>query len=118
MGRDLLVLHASDDPQAASQLDSSNIKPLGTRKQILSIIKALFPDTDVSDPKWVIVTRPNYSLRFSMSDQEPVDALLVTVHGEEIAVDDVNRLANATGWRVFDSSRGEFLDMTTDRSTV
>ena len=111
MGRDLLILNTSDDLKATLQLDGIATKPLGTRKQVLSIIKAVFPDIDVSDPQWVIVTRPTYSLTFDMSEHEPVDVLLVTVHGEEIAVDDVRRLSKATGWRIFDSTRGEFLEM-------
>ena len=110
MGRDLIVLNIPERIETVSQLGDGPLEPLGSRDRVLDMISAVFPDIDTSDPKWIIATRQEYSLSFSIGGEEPVEVLLITIHGSQAALDEVKRLCELNGWRAFDSAEGEFID--------
>ena len=110
MSRDLLMLNVLGAVESVSQLTGSSLRPLGSRDHVLNVIREAFPNTDVSDPKWIVVARQDYSLSFSLGSEEPLEALLITVHGKSGALNEIKRLCRLTHWRAYDSSIGEFLN--------
>ena len=109
MGRDFLMLNLPEAVKSISQLAEDLVRPLGSHDYVLEMLSAAFPDTDVSDPGWIFVTHRDYSLSFSLGHDEPVEVLLITVHGKQSALDEIRRFCGRTGWRAFDSSTGDFL---------
>lgn len=112
MSWEILLLNVPDHIKAASDLQADSIVPLGTRNSILEVLRCAFSDLDTSDSHWLILVRKDYSLRFSMTHSEPIEALLVTIHGTIEAIQELERLCIISGWRAFDSASGEFLQFT------
>ncbi len=109
MSWEILLLNVPDHVKAASDLQVDSVSPLGTENSILEVLRCAFADLDTSDPNWVILVRNDYSLRFNMTHNEPIEALLVTIHGTIEAIQELERLCTISGWRAFDSASGEFL---------
>lgn len=111
MSRDLLVLNIPDKISPFLQNTDIFLTPLGSREYVLKIIQKAFPEIDISDPVWIVLAHQDYSLRFSLGDEEPIDAMLITVHGKQNAFNEIKHLCELANWRAVDSSTGELLDL-------
>jgi hypothetical protein len=110
MGWDVLVLKIPPAVKTVSQLADMSTEPLGPQGHVLSVIEAAFPDSDVSDPRWIVVTTDSYSIEISLIQAIEVEALMLHIHGTLVAIEAIERLCAVGGWRAFDSATGEFLD--------
>jgi hypothetical protein len=110
MGWDVIVLQTAPVVSTVSQLGDQSIKPLGSRDSVLNIIETVFPDTDVSDPGWIVIATDSYSIEISLIEAVQVESLMLHIHGSSAAIDAIARLCKVSGWQAFDTAAGEFLD--------
>jgi hypothetical protein len=102
----LNVVRVNDETE---EPDLSAAQPLGALDHVLNLIVKAFPDIDVSDTAWVILTRAGYSLTFNFNGREPVQSLTIGVHGDRLALDDIKHFCSVTGWAGFDTGTGEYI---------
>lgn len=89
--------------------DALDIAPLGSREAILTLLTSLYPDADRSDPTWICLERDEFVIEFMLDDKDPIDALGLRIHGGNQAMDVAKELCARTGWRAYDTSRGDFI---------
>ena len=79
-------------------------EPLGTRAEVISIIKELFPDADASDPTWIIV--PSYSsTEIILGNDDPVYSIGLRSASREM----IQHIYQRTGWRGLHPSTGQIV---------
>ena len=110
MGWDLIVLQTASTISTVSQLTDQSVEPLGSKDRVLNIVKTVFPDSDVSDPGWIVISTDSYSIEISLIEAAQVESLMLHIHGSSAAIDAIERLCEAGGWRAFDTAAGEFLE--------
>jgi hypothetical protein len=110
MGWDILILNVPNHNQTVPDLTDTPVVPLGTRTEVIRAIQSAFPESDVSDPSWIVVDDKNYSLQISVYQGDPVEAVMINIHGDTGALDALRLLCEATGWRAFDSVEGNWVN--------
>ena len=110
MGWDLTVLNIREYPGKLEGLMYDSVIPLGSRDDVVSTIQNAFPEADISDPSWIVVTHLDYSLEFEVGDEEIVDYMSLHVHGNKESVVAISRLAWKSGWAFLDAAIGDFID--------
>lgn len=110
MSWDVLILNVAAEVESATQLNDQSVKPLGTRLDVLRNIRQAFPNLDVSDPKWIVITEADYSIQASLVEDDVVQSILLNVHGSARSLDAIGHLCDVAHWRAFDSAAGEFID--------
>lgn len=109
MSRDIVILSVDRRSDETDEPDLSTVRPLGPLDHVLSSIVKAFPEIDVSDTSWIILTRAGYSLAFNFNGREPVQSLTISIHGDQIALEDLRHFCNSTGWVGFDATTGEYI---------
>jgi hypothetical protein len=109
MSWDVLILNVAVEIESAIQLDAQSVRPLGTRSDVLWVMRQAFPNLDVSDSKWMVITEADYSIQASLIEDDVVQSILLNVHGSARSLDAIRRLCEVAHWRAFDSAAGEFV---------
>lgn len=111
MSWDLLLMPVPDESAAVDELPEDHDGPsLGQRAQVLAALTGTMPDADLSDPAWGVLEGPTWSLEINVSDSDPVDAIMLQVHGTgDDVLTVVHRLADAVGGVVMDCAGDELL---------
>ncbi len=84
--------------------------PLGSHDEVVAAIGAVFPATDASDPTWLTVEDPRYSIEFGIGSDDPVTTLALHVRGDDSVIAPIAQLTDRLGARAIDSWTGEFFD--------
>ncbi len=84
--------------------------PLGSREEVIRAIVNVFPESDTSDPTWLTLVTPHYSIDFGLGAEDPVMSLSLHVGGDESVVAPITELINLLGARAIDSWTGQFFD--------
>ncbi len=110
MGWDLIVLRVPDYVKAVADLRDHAALALGSRDDVLRTISAAFPQADTSNPVWVVVDGEGYTLELNIGEKEPIESLMIFVHGSAEAIRAIEHLCVRGGWRAFDTAAGDFID--------
>lgn len=92
--------------------------PLGTAAEVLAAIRATFPQADASDPTWVTVKTPAYSIDLGVGTEDPVSTVALHIRGDDSVVEKVAELIDRLGARAIDSWTGEFFDAETALDSI
>jgi len=76
--------------------------PIPPREEIVRIIRDILPTADVSDPSWVRVDGPDFSVEVSLGDQVPLTTFACHIRGGDAAIGFVAELLDALQLRAFD----------------
>lgn len=115
MGWDLTIINVVDGSKTIEEIGEDSVEPVGNRERVISLIKKIFPDANVSDSSWITVHRKSYSLEFSLSQQEWIDSFMVHIHGnDEKVVDAIAEFCLASGWSALDAAIGNLIDFSSD----
>ena len=87
--------------------------PLGSAAEVVAAIKAVFAEADASDPTWLPVETPAYSIELGVGTDDPVSTIALHVVGDDSVVPKVAELIDRLGARAIDSWTGEFFDAET-----
>ncbi len=91
---------------------------LGTKSDVISQLKKVFPDIKFSDPDWGYIQRPNFSIEFNFGKEDPLDFLGLRVLGNEAAnevvIAGIQAICVSTSWRAYDTTTGLFIDFDND----
>ena len=109
MSRDIIVFNIADKQGFTASEPLRSMVPLGLQQDVISKIKEAFPEIDISDSKWIILSRRNYSLAFGFFGKDLVESLSISIHGEEDAIADVKHLCSVSGWYAIDPLTGELV---------
>ncbi len=110
MGWDVILLNVPSGARTIARLPDGGVIPLGSREEVLAAIGRAFPELDLTDPSWLVLSSDAYAVEFSVGPNQSVDSLMLHVHGDSRAIAIVQRLCEAGKWRAFDTSAGEFID--------
>ncbi|MFI5381435.1 MAG: hypothetical protein ACHRHE_19225 [Tepidisphaerales bacterium] len=84
---------------------------LGPANEVRRLISAIFTDVDWSEPNWGRSEQDGHTIEFSIGADDPVEALMLHVHGGGDPVAAICRLCAAYHWEAMDCSSGEWLDL-------
>jgi len=84
--------------------------PLGTHAEVLAAVVAVFPAVDATDPTWLTVESPAYSIELGIASDDPVTTVTLHVRGDESVIPPIAQLIDRLGARAIDSWTGEFFD--------
>lgn len=101
------IVRAQDIPENFSST-------LGPQPQVLSVIAAILPGLDLSDPAWGILDGQDFSIEFNIGCSDPVDTIMLHVRGGEAAIDPIRHICEHTGWRALDLNIGDFINFSGD----
>lgn len=92
--------------------------PLGRRHEVVSTILSIFPDADATDPTWLTLRTPDYTVSFGTGTEDIVTGLTLHVRGDESVIAPIAQLIDRLGARAIDSFTGEFFDVATARESI
>ncbi len=92
--------------------------PLGRRQEVVNVILSIFPDADATDPTWLTLQKPGYTISFGTGTEELVTGLTLHVRGDESVIAPIAQLIERLGARGIDSFTGEFFDPATARESI
>jgi hypothetical protein len=87
---------------------------IGSRAQVASTLRELFPAADTSDPAWIVIDGDDFSIEVSTGDHEQCTGFMLHVRGGDTAVQPVMQIAKHFELRALDCSTGEFMDAMVD----
>lgn len=106
------ALHVADIPDDFEPL------PLGTRDEVAKTILSLFPAADATDPTWLELETPAYSIHFGLGTEEEVTCMALHIRGDESVIPMIAQLIDRLGARAVDSFSGEFFDPATAAESI
>jgi hypothetical protein len=89
---------------------------IGSRSEVASSLRKLFPAANASDPAWVVIHGEDFSIEVSTGDNDYCSRLMLYVGGGDGAVQAVMQIAQHFQMRALDCSTGEFMDAVPDPS--
>lgn len=101
------ALHVADIPDDFEPL------LLGTRTEVAKTILSVFPTADASDPTWLELQTPAYSINFGLGTENDVTCIALHIRGDESVIPAITTLIDRLGARAVDSFTGEFFDPVT-----
>ena len=108
-------LFAQDFPKVASvdQIpDDFRPSPVGARDALIAKVKAVFLDSDFSDPSWGLLERDGWSIEINLGEDAICEDFALHVRGGGPgAIHGVGVILDATGSRAIDAQTGEFFDV-------
>jgi hypothetical protein len=103
MSWDIFIQDIPEGATSAGDIpDDFEPRPLGSRSDIVRRIREVVPAAHFSDPSWGSFDGPDFSIEFSIGDDEEVTSFAMHVRGGDIAAGVVADLLNQCGWRAFD----------------
>lgn len=105
-----IVLMKSDRATMAELFDHSVPPPLGDGEEVRSKLTAAAPTIHFHEPTWAQLQGDGWSIDLTVGSEEPVESVLLHVHGGAETLETVRRMAEALGARALDCSTGTFID--------
>ena len=106
MSWDAVLLRTKGKPTSIEEMEEL---PLGKRADVLAAIRAEFPTVKTQGSQ-LIYSDGELSIEFVFQGRNPVESVMLEVHGAGDPITPVLRLATANGWVVLDLSSSELLD--------
>jgi hypothetical protein len=95
-------------PADATTSALATAPPLGTYAEVTALLAELLPGSTMDDGGRLTFRRQDYAIEIWMAQGDPVPSATLTLVGQPSIVA-IRRLLRRTGWRVYDSARGEFI---------
>lgn len=112
MSWDILIQDLPKDAQSVEDIpDNFQPRPLGPRAEVIARIQALLPETDFSDPTWGLLDKPDFSIEFSMGEEDMCNSIMLHVRGGGEAMATIARLLEHLQLRAIDCQAGEFFSL-------
>ncbi|GAK53816.1 hypothetical protein U14_05090 [Candidatus Moduliflexus flocculans] len=83
---------------------------LCSRTYLEDMLLSLFPTIDNHDKSWMVLQEDSFSIEFNSGKDDPVESLMLHVHGEEDALHVIKKICDHTGWKALDCTSGDFID--------
>ncbi|CUI04123.1 hypothetical protein [Massilia antarctica] len=111
MSWDVLVCKFSRTYTHVDQIGNhESFVPMGSRAEIQAAISDLFADTGWSDPTCGDYQGPAGSVGFNLSDDDPVNSVMLHVRAGEAIIAPIVALCLRHGWQAMDTSAGTFVE--------
>ena len=114
MSWDVVIMNVPEGIESPAELPDDFESNLGTAESFLSLLNSLFPEIDLSDPTWGILDGPDFSIEFSIGENDPIESVMLHVRGSDQAIQPIQRLCQAGSWRALDMGDGEFIDFSAE----
>jgi hypothetical protein len=114
MSWDVILLNPPRDVRSISDVVDDGESVLAPVQEVRERIAALLPGIDLTDPSWAILEADDYSIEFSIGEEDPCTSVMLHVRGTESALEPIRRVCAGTGWQAFDCSDGERMDWSGD----
>ena len=119
MSWDVFIQHLPASALCVADIpDDFEPLPLGRRHEVVSTILSIFPDADATDPTWLTLRTPDYTVSFGTGTEDVVTGLTLHVRGDESVIAPIAQLIDRLGARGIDSFTGEFFDVATARESI
>lgn len=112
MSWDVMIFHLRVKPKSQKDLRKDTILPLGPAAEVRAAISAVLAGVNWSRPSWGQYNTDDFSIEFNVGKEDPIQAMMLHVHGGGEVIADIMRLVVANDWVALDCSTGEFLDPT------
>jgi hypothetical protein len=97
---------AQDIPSDATCIDDIpedfEPQPIGQRSSIIAGIRAVAPFVNTSQPDWLVIEGPDFSVEIALGDEEDAQALAFHSRGSDAAAAVVKEILDTLGLRAFD----------------
>lgn len=114
MSWDLLLLNVPLDIISAKDIPGDFDAVVGPKPEILSVLRKICPDIDLTDPNWGVLRRDDFSIEFNLGNGDPLRAIGLAVRGGDRAIRIIQKICEKTGCRAVDFATGEFIDFDFD----
>jgi hypothetical protein len=86
-------------------------KTLCSREYYEKMVSSVFPNIDMTtDRSWLILEENDYSIEFNSSDDDPMENVMLHVHGSDASLNAIKKICEYTGWKAIDTTLGDFID--------
>ena len=110
MSWDVIVFNLSRKVASAEEIDETILVNIGTSTDVKRIIEKSCKDV-VWDGNWGKIERKDYSIEFSLSDNdEPFSNTMFHLYGED-AIYCIIELCKKNNWQAFDTGLDQMLDL-------
>jgi len=112
MSWDVVVLNYGSSPPADVEEmgEVGEPDPLGSATAVRELISRHLDGVDWSDPTYGVYTGGEFTIEFPIRDEDPIDSLMLHVHGGGDAIQTLLRFAQPNNWTLFDCSTSEIID--------
>ena len=90
--------------------DDFQPQPVGTRSKIIEQIKEIEPTAIFKDKSWGIIDNDQFSIEFSMGDDELLKSFTMHIRGNNLAIPCIGNILHRLNLRATDGSTTEFFD--------
>lgn len=119
MSWDVFIQHLPASALCMADIpDDFDPLPLGRRAEVVDVILAVFPAAEASDPTWLTLRTPQYSIEFGTGTEDAVTSVTLHVRGDESVIAPIAQLIDRLGARAVDSFTGEFFDPVTAAESI
>src|SRR3954453_23092531 len=108
MSWDAVLLRVGEGVQSVEEMGEG--MPLGTRKEVVAAIRAVFPTAEAETASTLRFLEGDLSIEFALHGRPAVESGTVEVRGEGDPVTPLMALATGNGWVVLDGSTSELID--------
>lgn len=122
MSWDVLLMRIPPDINTLEELEEEyeekgeDWEALGSREEVLSLLPALLPEADFSDPTWGSLTASNFSIEFNIGDGDPIETIMLHIRGGEGSTEVIRKICTSTEWSAIDCVTNKVIDFSTDSS--
>jgi hypothetical protein len=103
MSWDIFVQNIPKDARGVGDIpDDFEPGPLGSRSEVVRRILEVAPSANASDPTWVTIDGPDFSIECNIGDDEEVSSFALHIRGGKAAAGLVSDLLSRNGWRALD----------------
>ena len=111
MSWDVLIHDLPEGVERVADIpDDFRPSKLGSRAELIAAIRDVLPAADFSDPAWGTLEEADYSIEFSVGDDEEVGSIMLHVRGGDAAAATIDKLLTHLGKRALDCGAGEFFE--------
>lgn len=111
MSWDVLVFdYEGNPPSTDGEEEETPPRPLGSLAEVRSRIDARWPGVSWSTANGGRFEGNGYAIEIGLGDADPVEAIMLHIHGEGDALTALSALAVPNGWSLYDCSEDEYLD--------
>ncbi len=119
MSWDVFIQHLPASALCMADIpDDFDPLPLGRRAEVVGAIVSVFPTADTTDPTWLTLRTPAYTIEFGTGTEDLVTSVTLHVRGDESVIPLITTLIDTLGARGIDSFTGEFFDPVTAAESI
>jgi len=111
MSWDVLIQDFGDYKQIQEIPNDFQPKSIGNRNDIITKIKATFPEVNITNPSWLVLENDKFSIEFNIGNEDIVDSIMLHIRGDESVINVVLELLTNLNVRAVDTTTGKFVDI-------